>query len=143
MFQLVDQGILPPEFAQLKADIPLCASFIYVQAHCKAWHTSGKKLAMSRDTNNSPGKGTSTDQLVSGQPDLIPQIGGHLNAAIIWAANVFVDHFSNLVYVYLMQSTMQEVYVNKVAQVINKDVGCPNYGRIEVAPNLGNEVRLA
>ena len=100
MFQLVDQGIIPSEFAQLKADISLCDSCIYGKAHRKAWRTHVKKSAIRRDTDNTPGKGTSTNQLVSGQPGLIPQIGGHLTAAIIWSANVFVDHFSDLVYVH-------------------------------------------
>lgn len=30
------------------------------------------------------------DQLVSGQPGLIPQIGGHLTCARIWAANILL-----------------------------------------------------
>ena len=97
IFQLVDQGILPSEFVQLKVNRPICASCTFGQAHGKDWRTHGKKSTITKDTDNTHGKGTSTDQLVSGQPGLIPQIGGYLTAAIIWAANVFVDHFSNLV----------------------------------------------
>ena len=94
MFQLFNQGIIWYEFAQIKVDIPICASFIYGQAHRKAWLAHGKKSAIRRYNKNAPGKGTSADQLVSGQLGLITQIGGHFTAAIIWAANVFFDHFS-------------------------------------------------
>ena len=108
MFQLIDQGILPSKFAQLKVDIPLCAYFIYGQAHRKSWRTRGKKLEISQDTDKAPGKGISTEQLVSGQPGPIPKIGCHITAARIWVANVFVDQFSDIFYVHLMLSTTQE-----------------------------------
>ena len=115
IFQLVDQGILPSEFAQLKADIPLYDSCIYGKSHSKAWLIRVKKSEIRKYTNNAPGKGTSTDQLVSGKPGIIPQIGGHLTAAIIWASNVFVDHFRYLVSVHLMQSTTKEETRNSKA----------------------------
>ena len=83
IFQIFDQSILPSEFAQLKADIPLCASCIYGKAHRKAWSTCGKKLNIRRDTENAPVKGTSTDKLVSDEPGLFNHIGGNLTAAII------------------------------------------------------------
>ena len=83
MFQLVDQGILPSEFAHIKSDTPLCNYWTHGKEYRKDWQTHGKKLAIRRDTNNAPGKGTSMDQPVSGQPGLIPQIEGYLTADII------------------------------------------------------------
>ena len=115
LFQIFDQGILPSEFAQLKADSPLYDYFIYGQAHRKSWRTRGKKLAIRRDIDNAPGKCTSTDQLVSVQPDLNSQIGGHLTATRLWAAYVFVDNFSNLFYVHLLLSTTKEETLNAKA----------------------------
>ena len=112
MFELVNQGILLSKFAQLKADIPLCDSFIYWQTQHKYWRTRRKKAVIWQDTINAPGTGMSTVKLVSGQPGLIPQIGGHLTASRIWATNVFVDYFSDLLYVHLMQSTTQEETLN-------------------------------
>ena len=43
------------------------------------------------------------DQWVSAQPGLIPQMAGFLTNLQIWGATVFVDHFSDYVYVALMQ----------------------------------------
>ncbi len=43
------------------------------------------------------------DQLVSAQPGLIPQMSGFLTNMRIWGATVFVDHFSDYVYVALMR----------------------------------------
>ena len=119
MFQLVYQGILPSEFAQLKSDSPLCNYCIYGQPHWKACRTHGKNLAIRQETDNTPGNGTSTYQLVSGQRGLITQIGDHLNAARIWAANVFIYHCTDLIYVHLMQSATQEKTLNTKAAYEN------------------------
>jgi hypothetical protein len=44
--------------------------------------------------------------MVSAQPGLIPQMSGHLSNLCIMAARIFVDHFSDHVYVYLMKDLM-------------------------------------
>ena len=44
------------------------------------------------------------DQIVSAQPGLIPQMSGSLLNLGIMGATVFVDHFSDNVYVYLMRN---------------------------------------
>ena len=51
----------------------------------------------------SPGARASTDQLVSAQPGLIPQISGRLTHQRVNGATVFVDHCSDQVYVFLMR----------------------------------------
>ncbi len=51
----------------------------------------------------SPGTRASTDQLVSAQPSLIPQISGRITHQCVTGATVFVDHCSDHVYVYLMR----------------------------------------
>jgi hypothetical protein len=43
------------------------------------------------------------DQLVLAQPGLIPQMAGFLTNLRIWGATIFVDHFSDYVYVALMR----------------------------------------
>ena len=43
------------------------------------------------------------DQLVSAQPGLIPQMAGFLTNLRIWGATICVDHYSDYVYVALMQ----------------------------------------
>ncbi len=51
----------------------------------------------------SPGTKALTDQLVSAQPRHIPQISGKLTHRRVNGAMVFVDHFSDHVYAYLMR----------------------------------------
>ncbi len=43
------------------------------------------------------------DQLVSAQPGLIPQMACFLTNLRIWGATIFVDLFSDLVYIALMR----------------------------------------
>ena len=57
---------------------------------------------IQKESDNAPGKCVSMDQLVSAQPGLIPQMAGFLTNLCIWGATIFVDHFSDLVYVALM-----------------------------------------
>jgi hypothetical protein len=62
----------------------------------------------------SPGARTSTDQLVSAQPGLIPQISGKLTHQRVNGSTIFVDHFSDHVYAYLMRDlTLDETIAAK------------------------------
>ncbi len=54
----------------------------------------------------SPSAQASTDQLVSAQPGLIPQISGRLTHQRVGGATVFVDHCSDHMYVYLMRDLL-------------------------------------
>ena len=61
-------------------------------------------------------KRTSMDHLVSAQPGLIPQMSGFLTNLRITGATVFVDHFSDHVYVYLMKDlSLEETILAKAA----------------------------
>ena len=61
-------------------------------------------------------KRTSMDHLVSAQPGLIPQMSGFLTNLRITGATVFVDHYSDHVFVYLMKNlTLEETLVAKTA----------------------------
>ncbi len=46
--------------------------------------------------------------MVSAQPGLIPQEKGHLTHGRIWACTVFVDYYSDFVYVDLMHDLTAE-----------------------------------
>jgi hypothetical protein len=62
----------------------------------------------------SPGAKASTDQLVSAQPGLIPQISGKLTHQRVNGATVFDNHFSDHVYAYLMRGlTLDETITAK------------------------------
>jgi hypothetical protein len=56
------------------------------------------------------------DQIVSAQPGLIPQIAWFLTYLRIWGATIFVDHFSDYVYVALMRDlTLDETLLAKAS----------------------------
>jgi hypothetical protein len=56
------------------------------------------------------------DQLVFAQPGLIPQMAGFLTNLCIWGATIFVDQFSDLVYVALMHDlTLDETLLAKTS----------------------------
>ena len=55
------------------------------------------------------------DHLVSMQPGLIPQISGRLTSIRITGGTVIVDHYSDHVYVYLMQNlSLEETILAKL-----------------------------
>jgi hypothetical protein len=78
-------------------------SCIFGMAHHKPWCSKGSKGSIRKESDNAPGKCISMDQMVSAQPGLIPQMAGFLTKLHIWGATVFVDHFSDYIYVALMQ----------------------------------------
>ena len=76
--------------------------------HRKPWRPSKKRGKIRRDDETAPGMCTCTDQLVSAQGGLIPQKTGKLMSARYVDATVFVDHFSDYVYVHLMMEFATE-----------------------------------
>eukprot|EP00957_Ditylum_brightwellii_P176598 13450317-Ditylum_brightwellii.AAC.1 len=90
MMILSRNGILPRQFIHLEEEdkIPICASCIFEQAHKKPWRTKPKssKKKIWCDMDDAPGKGTSTDQLVSHQPGLVLQVSGRLTRARVVGA---------------------------------------------------------
>jgi hypothetical protein len=61
------------------------------------------KTPICKPTDDAPGKQSSADTLVAAQPGLIPQMSGTLTNLQIIGATIFVDHYSNHTYIYLMQ----------------------------------------
>ncbi len=54
--------------------------------------------------------------MVSAQPGIIPQMSGYLTNLYVTGATVFVDHFSDHIYVYLMHNlTLEETLLTKHA----------------------------
>jgi hypothetical protein len=52
--------------------------------------------------------------MVSAQPGLIPQLAGFLTNLRIWGATIFVDHYSDYVFVALMGDlTLDETLLAK------------------------------
>jgi hypothetical protein len=103
MVTLAEKGKINKKLAKHKHWLPTCMSCIFGTAHCKPWWYRGFCGLIQKESNNTPGKYVSMDQLVSAQPGLIPQMAGFLTNLRLWGATIFVDHFSDYLYVALMQ----------------------------------------
>ena len=108
MLALSKLGILPQRFQHIESDRSICASCLFGTAHRQPWRTKKKAVTIHQDSDDKPGKGVSTDQILLAQAGLIPQFSGHLTRAQIWGATIFVDHFSDHVHVHLMRSASQD-----------------------------------
>jgi transposase InsO family protein len=80
---------------------PLCND-CYSAAACKtAWrHKPNKDEAKNRRENLAPGEVVSVDQIESSIPGLLAQITGSLTRRRIVGSSVYVDHGSDLSYIY-------------------------------------------
>jgi hypothetical protein len=137
MITLAEKGKFNKRLEKLKNWLPICMSCIFGTAHCKPWQCKGSHGAIQKEFDDAPGKCVSMDHLVSAQPGLIPQMTGFLTNLRIWGATIFVDHFSDYVFVALMQDltldetllakSSSEQHANKGGLTINSyhsDNGC-------------------
>ena len=77
LHRLAKKGIIPKKFENVK--LPPCPSCIFGTQHKRPWRTrSKKKHPIRRADSIGPGAYTSTDQLESSHPGLIPQVKGTL-----------------------------------------------------------------
>ncbi len=112
MITLVEKGKLKRKFVKLKHRLPVCISCSFGTAHRKPWCLKGAKGSIKKQDDNAPGGCFSIDQMA--QPGLIPQIVGFLTNIRIWATTIFVDNFSDYVYVALMLDlTLDETLLAK------------------------------
>jgi hypothetical protein len=114
---MAEKGKLPTRLASLKGRCPLCVACLFGQAHKCPWQSKSKQMhPICKTTDDAPGKRASMDQMVSVQPGLVPQMSGSLTNLRIMGATIFVDHFSDHVYVYLMRDlTLTETLFAKHA----------------------------
>jgi hypothetical protein len=117
LITMAEKGEIPKRLAALKGRCPICVACLFGQAHKRPWRSKSKQEhSIRKPTDDAPGKKASLDQMVSAQPGLIPQMSGHLTHLRVMAATVFVDHFSDHVYVYLMKNlTLSETLLAKHA----------------------------
>ncbi len=105
MIQLSKNGSLPKRFLKLQNNMPICVSCKFGQAHKRPWRTLGKRSNPIRSKeHDSPEDCVSTDQMVSAQPGLVPQMSGFLTSERIWGITLFVDHATDWTYGHLMWS---------------------------------------
>ena len=115
LITMAEQGEIPKRLAALKGHCPICVACLFGQAHKHPWQSKSKQThPICKLNDDAPGKKTSLDQMVSAQPGLIPQMSGCLTNLRVIAARVFVDHFLDHVYVYLMKDlTLSETLLAK------------------------------
>ena len=112
MFCLAKAGILPKHFLRLKDKPPPCASCLFGAQHRTNWRFKsskhGTKSSLRKEDLTEPGQCVGVDQLISAQPGLIPQEKGNLTRGRIWACTIFVDYFTDFVFVALMRDLTGE-----------------------------------
>ena len=106
MITLAEKGKLNRKFAKLKHRLPVCMSCMFGTAHRKPWRSKEEKGLIRKPTDNALDKCVSIDQMIFAQPGLIPQMAGFLTNLRIWGATIFVDHYSDYVFVALMQDLL-------------------------------------
>jgi hypothetical protein len=117
LITMAENGEILKPCAALKGRCPICVVCLFDQAHKCPWQSKSKqKYPICKPTDDAPGKKASLDQMVSAQPELIPQMSGRLTNLHVMAAMIFVDHFLDHVYVYLMKDlTLFETLLAKHA----------------------------
>jgi len=108
MITLAEKGFLPKKFLQLRQSLPPCGVCLFGHARRRPWRSKGPPSSIKKASETYPGAGTSTDQLVSAQPGLVPQFSGALTSDRINGATIFVDHYSGYTYVHLMRRLTSE-----------------------------------
>ena len=100
-------GLLPRYLATV--DPPFCASCAYGKLTRKPWKTKGQHGTTTQLVPiRASGACVSVDQMESPTPGFVGQIKGWLTTKRYRAATVFVDHYSQLTFVYLQFSTAAE-----------------------------------
>ena len=116
LHRMAQLGIIPRRLRKLKNNPPHCPSCAFGQAHRKPWRSKRTKAEkegenvgkIRKKEEDKPGSMVSIDQLISAQPGLVPQTSGHLTAARIWAATIFLDHYTRHIHVHLMRDQSQD-----------------------------------
>ena len=100
-------GILPPRLAKCRNIV--CPACMYGKQKRRPWRTKGSDPTQHKIKKATrPGQCVSVDQLESKTPGLVPQTSGILTKSRYRIATVFVDHYSDLDYVHLQESTSAE-----------------------------------
>jgi hypothetical protein len=102
---MAKNGQLPKSLATCR--IPLCQACKYGKASRRNWRTKpSEKDGESLFSVTRPGQCVSVDQLESATLGFFGQLKGRLMRQRFKAATIFVDHFSDLSYTHLQQSTL-------------------------------------
>jgi len=87
-----------------KCQNTVCPACLYGKQKCRPWQTKATPDTKIKKTTF-PGQCVSVDQLISRTPGLVAQTTGCLTTAHYQVATIFVDHYSDLDYVHVQEST--------------------------------------
>ncbi|MDA3833359.1 MAG: reverse transcriptase domain-containing protein [Spirochaetales bacterium] len=100
-------GILPSKLKKVR-DV-ICPACMYGKQKRRPWRTKGTTSQQGKIKKATrPGECVSVDQLISGVPGLVGQTTGRLTTSRYRVATIFVDHYSDLDYVHVQESTSAE-----------------------------------
>lgn len=100
-------GLLPKKLQNCR--IPECPACCYAKATKVPWRSKGQpKLSQQNSTISKPGACVSIDQLESRTPGLIAQMKGQPTKSRYHFATIFVDHYSDLSFVFLQKEQSSE-----------------------------------
>eukprot|EP00957_Ditylum_brightwellii_P154388 11748311-Ditylum_brightwellii.AAC.1 len=91
-------GILPKRLSTIRS--PKCAGCVYSTMTKRPWHIKTNQDPRKIKPAKEPGDCVSVDQLESSTPGFVVQLKGILTKRRYHAATVFIDHFSNVTYIY-------------------------------------------
>jgi GAG-pre-integrase domain len=102
---MAKRGQLPKRLATCR--VPLCQSCLYGKAVRRRWRDKPKTTTQdgNQASTTRPGQCVSVDQLESTTLGFFWQLKGRITTAKYRAATIFVDHYSDLTYVHLQQTT--------------------------------------
>ena len=98
---LAKNGEIPRRLA--KAPPPKCAGRLFGTMTKLPWRSKESKSSHEVFTATKPGECVSVDHMISTQVGFFAQLKGKLTSKRYRAASIFVDHFSRLRFVHLMQ----------------------------------------
>ena len=106
--KMAEQGMLPRRITKILANMnlhktkqPMCNDCYGAKATRRPWKTKGSKANQAHiKIATKPGEVVSVDQLESSTPGFIGQMVGRLIRTRIHGSTIFVDHASDLSYVY-------------------------------------------
>lgn len=103
---MAHQGQLPHHLASCK--IPQCAAFLYGKATKWPWQTRTPANKVTPTVVSDPRDCVSVNHLISSTPGLVAQIQGWLIRHWYAVTTVFVDHYSQLSFIYMQKGTTGE-----------------------------------
>ena len=101
--QMAARGDLPAALRHCR--VPKCAACLFGKATRRAWRTKAPVNKMQTPPATAPGAVVAIDQMISALPGFIAQMRGFITGKRYKVITVFVDHYSDLSFVYTQKST--------------------------------------